>query len=118
MIAAIAEIFLKDNQMQEYTDFAAQLKPLVDKIEGFISNERFQSVADPNKILSLSFWENEESIKQFRNLELHRLAETKSRESIFSDYRIRIANVSRDYGMVDRKEAPTDSKMFHDRKDL
>jgi heme-degrading monooxygenase HmoA len=115
MIVAIAEIILNEDQMQDYTDFAILLKPLAEDIKGFISNERFQSCADPNKILSLSIWENEESIKQFRNLELHRLAETESRKSIFKDYQIKIAEVVRDYGMKDRKEAPADSKVFHNR---
>src|SRR5580698_9291100 len=109
MIIAIAEIFLNEQQMHEYTDLAAQLKPLAEEIKGFISNERFQSSADPNKFLSLSVWEDEESVKQFRNIELHRLAETKSRGGIFKDYRIRIADVIREYGMFDRKEAPGDS---------
>lgn len=106
MIAVIAEIILNEGQMQEYLDFATNLKPMADKIEGFISNERFQSATEPGKLLSLSFWKDEESIKQFRQIEMHRMAELKSRESIFKDFRIRIADVSRDYGLSDRKDAP------------
>jgi heme-degrading monooxygenase HmoA len=113
MIAAIAEIFLKDDQLKAYEDFATMLKPLVDKIEGFVSNERFQSTSNPNKILSLSFWSDEQSIREFRNLELHRLAEVKGREGIFSNYRIRIANVNREYGMFDRKDAPDNYLAHH-----
>ena len=86
---------------------------MLEKIEGFISVERFQSINDPGKILSLSFWKHEESIKQWRNTEMHRLAQSKGRDGIFKDYRLRIANVNRDYGMFDRKEAPADSKLFH-----
>ena len=108
MIAVISEIILNEGKKQEYLEFAAKLKPMVDVIDGFISNERFQSVTDPDKVLSLSYWKDEESIKQLRNLEMHRLAEAKSRESIFKDYRVIIADVSRDYGMFDRKDAPVE----------
>jgi len=106
MIAVISQMIINKGQMQAYLDFAITLQPMVNEIEGFISNERFQSATDPDKVLSLSFWKDEESIKQFRKLEMHRSAEAKSRESIFKDYRVTITDVSRDYGMFDRKEAP------------
>ena len=116
MIAVIFEVIPASGKKDEYLDIAAELKPVLEKIEGFISVERFQSINDPGKILSLSFWRDEESIKQWRNTEMHRLAQSKGRESIFKDYRLRIANVNRDYGMFDRKEAPADSKLFHDKQ--
>jgi heme-degrading monooxygenase HmoA len=106
MIAVIFEGIPNEGQKEEYFEMAAALKSSLKKIEGFISNERFQSCSNPEKVLSLSFWENEDGIKQLRNLELHRLAEEKGRDSLFKDYRIRIANVARDYGMFDRKDAP------------
>lgn len=106
MITVVSQMIINEGKLQEYLDFGVILQPMVEKIDGFISNERFQSVADPNKVLSLSFWKDEESIKQFRKLEVHRLAEAKSRESIFKDYRVTIADISRDYGMFDRKDAP------------
>ena len=116
MIAVIFEAIPGEDQKDEYFRIAATLRPQLEKINGFISIERFQSVNDPGKILSLSFWKDEESIKQWRNLEMHRSAQAKGRETIFKDYRLRIAEVVRDYGMSDRKEAPADSKIFHDRQ--
>lgn len=115
MIAVIFEVIPHEGKKQEYLDIAAILKPELQKIEGFISIERFQSLTDPQKILSLSFWKDEESVQQWRSLEIHRSAQAKGRQEIFKDYRLRIAVVSRDYGMFDRKEAPADSKIFHNK---
>ena len=112
-IAVIFEVVPANGQKQEYLDIATKLVPGLERIKGFISIERFQSIHNPDNILSLSFWENEEAIKQWRNLETHRNAQTKGRESIFKDYRLRIAQTIRDYGMSVRDEAPSDSKSFH-----
>ena len=113
MIAVIFEAFPTDGKRDEYFDMASRLKPELGKIEGFISIERFQSVSNPKKVLSLSFWQTEENITQWRNLEIHRNAQGEGRNSIFSDYRIRIAGVIRDYGMEDREQAPGDSRIIH-----
>jgi heme-degrading monooxygenase HmoA len=114
MIAVIFEVEPDDDiKRQEYLDIAASLKPVLEKMDGFISIERFQSLVNPGKILSLSFWRDEESVKQWRTLEVHRSAQAKGRHDVFKDYRLRIADVVRDYGMFDRKEAPLDSKGFH-----
>lgn len=94
-------------------DIAQSLKSELEKINGFISIERFQSIYNPEKILSLSFWKNEEAIREWRNLEMHRNAQSKGREFIFKDYHLRIAQVIRDYGQFDRNEAPTDSKIVN-----
>ena len=110
MITVIFEVIPHETRKQEYLDIAASLKPLLETIEGFISIERFQSLANPGKILSLSCWESEGSIHQWRNLEMHRFAQQKGRQEIFRDYHLRIASVYRDYGMFDRKEAPADSR--------
>jgi len=115
MIAVIFEVIPYAERKDEYFKIAATLRPTLEKIEGFISIERFQSFSDPEKVLSLSFWKDEESIKQWRNLEMHRSAQSKGRESIIKDYHLRIANVNRDYGMFDRKEAPIDSNNFFDK---
>jgi pimeloyl-ACP methyl ester carboxylesterase/heme-degrading monooxygenase HmoA len=115
-IAVIFEVIPAEGRKQEYLDIATKLKPELEKIDGFISIERFQSLTHPEKILSLSFWRDEEAIKNWRNLELHRDAQAKGREYIFTDYHLRIADVVRDYGMFDRKEAPIDSRSFHDTK--
>ena len=114
MIAVIFEAFPVEGKRDDYFEMAAQLRPELNKIEGFISIERFQSVTEPGKILSLSFWKDEESITQWRNVELHRRAQEDGRRSIFSDYRLRVAHVLRDYGMFARNQAPRDSKKVHD----
>ena len=113
MIAVIFEVIPEDGKMADYLAIAADLNPLLSTIEGFISIERFQSLVHPDKILSLSFWENEKAILEWRNIEMHREAQSKGRDSVFKDYHLRIANVVRDYGMFDRKEAPADSKTAH-----
>ncbi len=115
MIAVIFEVIPSEGKKAEYLEIASQLRPELDKIDGFISIERFQSLNDPEKVLSLSFWKDEKSIQQWRSLEMHRWAQSKGRDGIFKDYHLRIADVKRDYGMFDRNEAPTDSKTFHSR---
>lgn len=112
-IAVIFEVIPAESEKAEYLDLAASLKPELEKISGFISIERFQSIYHPEKILSLSFWRDESAIQEWRNLEVHRTAQSKGRNYIFKDYHLRIADVVRDYGMFDRKEAPSDSKAFH-----
>lgn len=114
MIAVIFEAVPAEGKWDEYLDIAARLRPELNKIEGFISIERFQSIADPKKILSLSFWKDEESIVEWRNIELHRAAQKQGRKSVFDDYRLRIATVERDYGMNDRDQAPKDSRKIHE----
>jgi heme-degrading monooxygenase HmoA len=113
MIAVLFEAYPKEGKQEAYFDLAAQLKPELSKIEGFISIERFQSVSNPGKLLSLSFWESEKSIAKWRNVELHRYAQKEGRTSIFDNYQLKIAHVLRDYGMHDRREAPNDSKLIH-----
>ncbi len=92
---------------------AAELKPLLVEMDGFISIERFESLSEPGKILSLSFWRDEEAVLQWRQLELHRQAQAKGRAMIFNDYRLKIAGIIRDYGMTDREQAPNDSRIMH-----
>ncbi|KRD07403.1 antibiotic biosynthesis monooxygenase [Flavobacterium sp. Root901] len=116
MIAVIFEVIPNEGEKEEYLDIAAKLRPELDKIDGFISIERFQSFTNPDKVLSLSFWRDEESIQQWRNLEMHRYAQYKGRNEVFKDYHLRIADVKRDYGMFERKEAPEDSRDFHQSK--
>lgn len=113
MIAVIFEVIPNEGKKEEYLNIAASLRPELDYIEGFISIERFQSFSDPDKVLSLSFWRDEESIQQWRNLEMHRHAQAKGRNEVFKDYHLRIATVVRDYGMFERKETPEDSSSYH-----
>ncbi len=110
MIVVIFEVQPAVGKQQEYLDLAAHMRPLLDTIDGFVSIERFQSLTDPNKLLSLSFFESDAAIQQWRNLTLHRAAQSRGRDGVFSDYRLRIAGVVRDYGMFDRQQAPDDSK--------
>jgi heme-degrading monooxygenase HmoA len=113
MIAVIFEVEPNDGCLQPYLDIAADLKPLLAGIEGFISIERFQSLADPGRILSLSFWRDEAAVGEWRRLEPHRAAQAEGRSHLFRDYRLRISSVVRDYGMTHRDEAPCDSRAFH-----
>ena len=113
MIAVIFEVYPHPEHKQEYLNIAASLRPTLDEIDGFISVERFQSLTDETKILSISFFRDEAAIEQWRNISAHRNAQAKGRASIFRDYRIRIASVIRDYGMNDRDEVPGDSKTAH-----
>ncbi|WP_027142575.1 antibiotic biosynthesis monooxygenase [Mesorhizobium sp. WSM3626] len=110
MIAVIFEVQPADGRREAYLSIAADLRPLLDGIDGFISIERFQSLADPNRILSLSFWRDEEAVKAWRNTEEHRQAQKAGRGGIFAGYRLRIAHVVRDYGLTERDEAPADSR--------
>ncbi len=110
MIAVIFEVLPDPEHKQEYLDIAAQLRPELEKIDGFLSIERFQSLTDENKILSLSFWRDKEAVKEWRNLTVHREAQTVGRNRAFTNYRLRVAEVNRDYGMFERDEAPVDSQ--------
>ncbi|QKC80899.1 antibiotic biosynthesis monooxygenase [Mesorhizobium sp. NZP2077] len=110
MIAVIFEVQPAEGKRDAYLGIAAKLRPLLDSIDGFISIERFQSLADPNRILSLSFWRDEEAVKAWRNTEEHRQAQQAGRGGIFAGYRLRIAHVVRDYGLTERDEAPADSR--------
>ncbi|MBY0573365.1 MAG: antibiotic biosynthesis monooxygenase [Undibacterium sp.] len=113
MIAVIFEVIPHAEHKQNYLDIASQLAPSLRHMDGFISIERFQSLLDPNKLLSLSYWRDEAAVAQWRNTEEHRAAQAQGRVAIFADYRIRIAAVLRDYGMNERAQAPTDSRQRH-----
>jgi len=113
MHAVIFEVWPKDEGRQEYLDIAASLRPRLEEIDGFISIERFQSLTDPAKVLSLSFWRDEAAIATWRRVDAHRQAQAKGRRELFRDYRLRIAAVIRDYGMTERAEAPSDSRQRH-----
>lgn len=113
MIAVIFELVPVDERRQEYLDIAAELRPRLDAIDGFLSIERFQSLSAPTKLLSLSFWRDENAVAAWRGTEAHRLAQSAGRAGIFRDYRLRVASVDRDYGMHEREQAPADSRRFH-----
>jgi len=114
MIAILFEVWPKDDEYKRaYLDVAAQLRTQLNEIEGFISIERFESLSDPGKLLSLSIFRDEEAVEAWRQLEKHRAAQAFGREKAFKDYRLRVASVIRDYGMFEREQAPSDSRRLH-----
>jgi heme-degrading monooxygenase HmoA len=113
MIAVIFEVLPHPHTKQAYLDIAASLRSRLDHIDGFLSIERFQSLSDPGKLLSLSFWRDEEAVAQWRRTQEHRSAQASGRSGIFQNYRLRIAAVVRDYGLHDRDQAPADSRSVH-----
>jgi heme-degrading monooxygenase HmoA len=108
MIAVIFEVWPGEARRQDYFGIAATLKSELEQIDGFISVERFASLADETKILSLSFWRDEESVQRWRTQMEHRAAQRAGRAGVFRDYRLRVASVVRDYGMFEREQAPRD----------
>ena len=110
MIAVIFEVTPAEGRKDAYLDIAARIRPELEKVEGFISVERFQSLTTPGKLLSVSFFEDEEAVKRWRQLAEHRAAQAAGRDGLFAGYRIRVAHVLRDYGMDERDEAPADSR--------
>jgi len=113
VIGIIFEVWPAEGKKQEYLDIAAKLRPLLDQIDGFISIERFESLYEPGKILSLSFFRDQAAVEQWRKLEAHRIAQAVGRAGVFRDYRLRVVSVIRDYGMSDREQAPADSLGYH-----
>jgi heme-degrading monooxygenase HmoA len=113
MIAVIFELTPAPGRKQEYLDLAAALAPELERADGFISIERFESITAPGRFVSLSFWRDEEAVRKWRNLAGHREAQAKGRGGIFSGYRLRVASVLRDYTDAERGQAPTDSVAFH-----
>jgi len=114
MIAVIFEVWPAENRNADYLQMAADLRSELVSIDGFISVERFQSLSEPDKLLSLSFWSDEEAVARWRNNRTHRKSQAAGRSEVFGDYRLRIAHVLRDYGMRERAQAPTDSIAAHD----
>ncbi|WP_125779595.1 antibiotic biosynthesis monooxygenase family protein [Pseudoalteromonas rubra] len=106
MIAVIFEATPYREKRQVYLDVAAELKSRLQEIDGFISIERYQSLNDPDRLLSLSFWRDETAVQQWRTQEEHRAAQQQGRKHIFEHYRIRVAAVARDYGSHDRAQVP------------
>jgi len=116
MIAVIFEVIPAPGRRQEYLDLAESLRPQLERLDGFVSIERFESLTNKGKMLSLSIWRDEEAVRRWRQFEGHRMAQAKGRGGIFVDYRLRVASVIRDYGMFERSQAPADSRTIHDSK--
>ena len=113
MIAVIFEVWPKPEHRGQYFDMAAALRPHLADVDGFLSVERFESLTEPGKILSLSFWRDEAALSAWRKLGEHRIAQALGREKMFQDYRLRVAEVVRAYGLTEREQAPADSRAHH-----
>lgn len=113
MQVIVFEVWPKEGRREDYMAMAAELRGLLAEIPGFVSVERFESLTEPGKLLSLSFWEDEEAIRAWRETRAHRVAQALGRSAMFADYRLRVAAVSRDYGMTARDQAPADSRAEH-----
>jgi heme-degrading monooxygenase HmoA len=116
MIAVIFEVWPAEGRKDDYLAIAAALRADLETMDGFISVERFQSLTDPTKLLSISFWRDEDSLERWRNNSNHRSSQAAGRGGIFADYRLRVGRVLRDYGMRERAQAPDDSRAVHDRQ--
>lgn len=112
MIAIIFEVEPAEGRHDTYLDHAARLRPMLETMDGFVSVERFQSLTTPGKMLSLSFWRDEAAVAAWRKHDVHRRYQAMGRDGLFSDYRLRVVGVIRDYGMTERAEAPEDSRAF------
>ncbi len=113
MIAVIFEAVPSAAGRQAYLDLAAGLREELQQMDGFLSIERFESLGQPGKLLSLSFWRDEAAVARWRALPHHREAQAAGRAGVFTDYRLRVAHVLRDYGLHAREEAPADARRFH-----
>ncbi|CAN7156680.1 antibiotic biosynthesis monooxygenase [Acidovorax sp. Leaf78] len=113
MMAVIFEVLPAPGRKDAYLAAAAALRPALEQVDGFISIERFESLSEPGKLLSLSFWRDEEAVARWRQVEAHRSTQQAGRAGIFADYRLRVAAVVRDYGLHDRAQVPVDSRRVH-----
>ena len=111
-IIVLFEVTIKNGKMDDYLKMAGALKESLSKATGFVSSERFSSLASEGKLLSMSVWENEESIEKWRNLVAHRMAQKHGRMNDFADYKITVVTPVRTYTMIDRGEAPNDSNKY------
>ena len=116
MIAVIFEVRPAPGREPRYLDLAAALRPQLERIDGFVSVERFRSLAEPGKLLSLWYWRDEEAVTAWRNASSHRATPARGRAETFDDYRLRIATIVRDYGMDERAQAPEDSRIAHEER--
>ncbi|MFC3124110.1 antibiotic biosynthesis monooxygenase family protein [Pseudoroseomonas globiformis] len=117
MIAVIFELRPAEGREGRYLDLAAALRPELDRIDGFLSIERFRSLSDPDKLLSISFWRDEAAVAAWRNTGEHRAAQREGRHGVLAGYRLRVAHVLRDYGLEVRDGVPEDSRRLHDEAD-
>jgi len=113
MIAVMFEVEPAPAHRQEYLDLGASLAAQLEAIDGFLSIERFASLSRPGHILSLSFWRDEDAVARWRKVDAHRTAQARGRAGVFRNYRLRVADVVRDYGLHERDGAPADARAVH-----
>ncbi len=112
-VAVIFEVEPAPGRRQDYLDAAALLRDMLERVDGFVSIERFESLSRPGRMLSLSFWRDEDAVRRWRNEPAHRAMQAQGRAGVFRDYRLRVAAVVRDYGMDARAGAPADARVAH-----
>ena len=112
MLAVIFEVTPLPGRAPRYFELAAELRPVLERIDGFISVERFESLSRPGVFLSLSWWRDEAAIAAWRQTACHRDGQREGRDAVFADYRIRVVCGARYYGFHDRAQAPIDSNQF------
>lgn len=109
MYAVIFEVTPSEAGEARHLELAGALRPHLETLDGFVSVERFRSLSDPPKLLSLSFFRDEAALTAWRRLEAHRDAQREGRSGVFDRYRLRVAQVERDYGLSERTKAPADA---------
>lgn len=112
MIVVIFEVQFREGEREDYFKLAAKLRSDLEKIDGFISGERFESTSTPGKYISISYWRDLESVKEWRNQAEHRDAQDQGRKRIISEYKLRVASVLREYTLLDREQTPEDSTLY------
>ncbi len=108
-IVVLFEVTPTKEGMEKYLELASMLKPMLSGFDGFISAERFQSLNNEGKLLSMNVWENEEAIEKWRNTLSHRMSQLEGKNKLFESYKITVCNTIREYSNTDRKNAPQDS---------
>lgn len=111
-VIVLFEVIPTQEGMKRYLDLAAMLKPFLKGFEGFICAERFTSLNEEGKLLSMNIWESEEAVERWRNVVEHRMSQKEGREKLFESYKITVCSVLREYTDIDRKEAPKDSNRY------
>jgi heme-degrading monooxygenase HmoA len=106
MFVVVFEVQPKEGREQDYLELAASLQPGIEQIDGFISVERLESLSREGRLVSISYWRDDDSVKRWREHNRHHLAQLSAREGILSDYRITVAEIERQYGTLARTEAP------------
>ncbi|HJA07813.1 MAG TPA: antibiotic biosynthesis monooxygenase [Candidatus Mailhella merdigallinarum] len=110
-IVVLFEVTPTAEGRQRYLELAASLKKLLAEAKGFIRAERFSSLTEEGKLLSMNLWESEDDVDAWRNTLDHRISQMEGRNKLFKKYTITVASVIREYGNTSREQAPSDSNL-------